>query len=102
MHMCFLADPKTADVKFILNAWSINTIKFKEHQASNNFFICSLRHYSVLIFNFCNIKCGYKIKIYELYHKFKLSKNIRYQKNYLNLLYNSTEISVLFDVNVEK
>ena len=34
-----------------------------------NFFARSLRHYSALIFNFSNIKRGYKVKIYELYHK---------------------------------
>ena len=34
-----------------------------------NFFARSLRHGSALIFNFSNIKRGYKVKIYELYHK---------------------------------
>ena len=34
-----------------------------------NFFVRSLRHYLVLIFNFSDLKRGYKIKIWELHHK---------------------------------
>ena len=51
-------------------------MKFADHQASKesemllrgetNFFVCSLRH-SVIIFNFSDIKRGYKIKIQELH-----------------------------------
>ena len=37
-------------------------------RGETNFFVCSLRRYSVLIFNFSDIKRGYKIKILELHH----------------------------------
>ena len=32
-------------------------------RGETNFFVCSLKHYSVLIFTFSDIKHGYKIKI---------------------------------------
>ena len=38
-------------------------------RGETNFFARTLRHYSVLIFNFSDIKCGRKIKIKELHHK---------------------------------
>ena len=52
-------------------------------------FVPSLRHYSVLIFNFSDIKCSYKIKIFS--KTFRNQRTSRYQKKYLQLLYNSTE-----------
>ena len=52
---------------------SINAMKSVRHQSSKylemllrgetTFFLRSLRHYSVLIFSFSDIKHGYKIKI---------------------------------------
>ena len=52
---------------------SLNAMKSVGHQipkklemllrGETNFFVRSLRHYSVLIFNFSDIKRGYKIKI---------------------------------------
>ena len=41
------------------------TLKYLEMlmTGETDFFVRSLRHYSVLIFHFCDIKYGYKIKI---------------------------------------
>ena len=38
-------------------------------RGETNFFAPSLRHHYVLIFNFSDIKRGYKIKMEELHHK---------------------------------
>ena len=46
-------------------------------------FVRSLRHYSVLIFNFSDIKCGYKIKIFS--KTFRNQRNSRYQKKYCTI-----------------
>ena len=47
----------------------------------------------MIIFNFSDIKRGYKIKIEELHTLVKIEemKELRYQKNSLQLWYNSTE-----------
>ena len=81
MHRHFLANPNVAEVKLSIYFKSYcfksyNALKSVAHQASKelemllrretNFFVRSLRH-CVLIFNFSNIKHGYKIKIEELH-----------------------------------
>ena len=38
-------------------------------KGETNFFVCSLRHHSVVMFNFPDMKRGYKIKIEELHHQ---------------------------------
>ena len=38
-------------------------------RGETNFFVHSLRRYFLLIFNFFDIRCGYKIEIEELHHK---------------------------------
>ena len=48
--MRFLADPNVAEVKLMLL------------RGETVFFVRSLKHYSVLIFNFSDIKRGYKYK----------------------------------------
>ena len=58
--MHFLANPNAAEIKLI------NVIKSVGHQTLKQFgmlLIGELRHYSVLIFNFSDIKHDYKIKI---------------------------------------
>ena len=49
-------------------------------RGETNFFVCSLRHHSVLIFNFSNTNRGYKIK---------------YKKESLQLSNNSNSIALL-------
>ena len=57
------------------------------------FFVRSLRHYCVLIFNFSDIKRGNKIKFQELHHKY--SKNLRNQRTlrYQKIIYNYRAIA---------
>ena len=38
-------------------------------RGKTNFFVCSYRHCSLLMFSISDIKRGNKIKIQELYHK---------------------------------
>ena len=72
MRKRFLAD---SQINLILNynVLSLNAMKYEGHQTSNylekflrketNFFVRSLKHYSVLILSFYDRKRGYKIKI---------------------------------------
>ena len=68
-------------------------------RGETNFFVHSLRHHSVLIFNFSDIKCGYKLKskdyIKVVSKSLRNERTLRYQKNYLQLSYNSTELLML-------
>ena len=67
-------------------------------RGETNFTFCTLKYYSVLIFNFSDIKHSYKIKIQRitsqvLIKNLRNQRTLRYQKNCLQLSYDSTETS---------